>query len=399
MEASYDPYHANVHDERESNIAGLVMRRNRLYSPLAFRGRSFLCGGKRMSLFGNPSKAAIEPYAVPEGTPQIEFRNLRKVYQVPGGEVVALDGINLKIEKGQIYGIIGMSGAGKSTLIRCVNRLETPTDGEILIGGRNVLAMNGSELLRTRRKVCMIFQQFNLLMQKTVGANVRYPMDIAGVDRKTANARVRELLQIVGLEHKIDAYPAQLSGGQKQRVAIARALASDPEILLSDEATSALDPMTTQSILQLLQDINKRLGITVVIITHEMAVIRQICNRVAIIDGGRIVEEGTVDDVFVHTKSAAGRRLFGIVDEETKEDEPPRALRIVFDGGKEHEPVISMLSRELNADVNILSADMKRIGGKTYGQMMIEMPEDPVEVKRIADFLESKGLTVKEVVK
>ena len=245
----------------------------------------------------------------------------------------------------------------------------------------------------------MIFQQFNLLMQKTVSTNVRYPMDIAGVDRKTANARVRELLQIVGLEHKIDAYPAQLSGGQKQRVAIARALASDPEILLSDEATSALDPMTTQSILQLLQDINKRLGITVVIITHEMAVIRQICNRVAIIDGGRIVEEGTVDDVFVHTKSAAGRRLFGIVDEETKEDEPPRALRIVFDGGKEHEPVISMLSRELSVDVNILSADMKRIGGKTYGQMMIEMPEDPVEVKRIADFLESKGLTVKEVVK
>ncbi len=198
-----------------------------------------------------------------------------------------------------------MSGAGKGTLIRFVNRLATPSDGEILIGGRNVLAMNGSEPLRARRKVCMIFRQFNLLMQKTVGANVHYLMDIAGVDRKTANARVREPLQIVGLEHKIGAYPAQLSGRQKQRVAIARALASAPEILLSNEATSALDLMTPQSILHLLQNINKRLGITVVIITHEMAVIRQICNCVAIVDGGRSVEEGMVNDVFVHTKSAA----------------------------------------------------------------------------------------------
>ena len=350
-----------------------------------------------MSLFRKAPAEASAP--VPAGVPQIELKNLRKVYPVPGGEVVALDGINLKIEKGQIYGIIGMSGAGKSTLIRCVNRLDNPTDGEILINGSNVLTMNGSALLRMRRKVCMIFQQFNLLMQKTVGANVRYPMDIAGVNREKANARVKELLAIVGLESKINAYPAQLSGGQKQRVAIARALASDPEILLCDEATSALDPMTTQSILELLQDINKRLGITVVVITHEMAVIRQICNRVAILDGGRIVEEGTVDDVFVHTKSAAGRRLFGIIDEQEEENESLRALRIVFDGGKEYEPVISMLSRELNVDVNILSADVKRIGGKSYGQMMIEMPEDPVEVKRISDFLTGKGLTVKEVIK
>ena len=350
-----------------------------------------------MSLFRKAPAEASAP--VPAGVPQIELKNLRKVYPVPGGEVVALDGINLKIEKGQIYGIIGMSGAGKSTLIRCVNRLDNPTDGEILINGFNVLTMNGPALLRMRRKVCMIFQQFNLLMQKTVGANVRYPMDIAGVNREKANARVKELLAIVGLESKMNAYPAQLSGGQKQRVAIARALASDPEILLCDEATSALDPMTTQSILELLQDINKRLGITVVVITHEMAVIRQICNRVAILDGGKIVEEGTVDDVFVHTKSAAGRRLFGIIDEQEEENESLRALRIVFDGGKEYEPVISMLSRELNVDVNILSADVKRIGGKSYGQMMIEMPEDPVEVKRISDFLTGKGLTVKEVIK
>ena len=240
----------------------------------------------------------------------IQVKNLRKVYQVPGGDVVALDGINLNIERGQIYGIIGMSGAGKSTLIRCMNRLDTPTEGQILIDGQNILTMNEKQLMATRRKVSMIFQQFNLLMQKTVARNVRYPLEIAGMDKKKANERVMELLKIVQLEDKANAYPIQLSGGQRQRVAIARALASNPEVLLCDEATSALDPMTTQSILKLLQQINHDLGITVVLITHEMAVIRQICNRVAILDGGKIAEEGTVDDVFVHTRSAAGRRLF-----------------------------------------------------------------------------------------
>ena len=245
--------------------------------------------------------------------PLIELRDLKKVYPVPGGEVVALGGVSLKIDKGEIYGIIGMSGAGKSTLIRCINRLDTPTDGQILIDGENILALKGKELIRMRRRVSMIFQQFNLLMQKTVARNVRYPLEIAGVPKAQANARVMELLKIVGLEDKADAYPAQLSGGQKQRVAIARALASDPEVLLCDEATSALDPMTTQSILALLKDINERLGITVVVITHEMAVIRQICTRVAILDGGHIAEEGSVDEVFVHTRSAAGKRLFGIL--------------------------------------------------------------------------------------
>ncbi|MBQ7655233.1 MAG: ATP-binding cassette domain-containing protein, partial [Clostridia bacterium] len=220
----------------------------------------------------------------------IEIRNLRKVYQVPGGEVLALDGIDLTINRGQIYGIIGMSGAGKSTLIRCLNRLDTPTDGQILIDGQNILAMNTKQLMQMRRKVSMIFQSFNLLMQKSVARNVRYPLEIAGVPKAKANARVKELLKLVELDGKADAYPIQLSGGQRQRVAIARALASDPEVLLCDEATSALDPMTTQSILALLQDINQRLGITVVLITHEMAVIRQICNRVAILDGGRIAE-------------------------------------------------------------------------------------------------------------
>jgi D-methionine transport system ATP-binding protein len=330
--------------------------------------------------------------------PLIELRNLKKVYAVPGGEVVALDGVSLKILRGEIYGIIGMSGAGKSTLIRCINRLDQPTDGAILIDGENMLSMRGNDLVRMRRRVSMIFQQFNLLMQKTVARNVRYPLEIAGVPKHRANARVKELLQIVGLEDKVDAYPAQLSGGQRQRVAIARALASDPQVLLCDEATSALDPMTTQSILALLKDINERLGITVVLITHEMAVIRQICTRVAILDGGRIAEEGTVDDVFVHTRSAAGKRLFGILPENDADEQlKVPALRIVFDGGRENRPIIAELVRKCGVDVNILSANIRRIGGKPYGQMLIGMPEDAEVRDKIMKFLLGEGLTVKEV--
>ena len=330
--------------------------------------------------------------------PLIEVRGLRKVYSVPGGEVVALDGIDLSIGRGQIYGIIGMSGAGKSTLIRCLNRLDSPTEGQILIDGKNILALNGKQLMVMRRKVSMIFQSFNLLMQKTVARNVRYPLEIAGVPKAKANARVKELLKLVELEEKADAYPIQLSGGQRQRVAIARALASDPEVLLCDEATSALDPMTTQSILTLLQDINRRLGITVVLITHEMAVIRQICTRVAILDGGRIAEEGTVDDVFIHTRSAAGKRLFGILPSQQEESGPDvPALRIVFDGGKENQPIIADLVKNCGVEVNILAADIKRLGGKPYGQMLIEMPEDETTRKMIVQYLTGQGLTVKEV--
>ena len=331
-----------------------------------------------------------------ENRPLIEVRDLRKVYQVPGGEVVALDGINLSIEKGQIFGIIGMSGAGKSTLIRCLNKLDTPTEGQVLIEGKNILAMNKKDLLATRRRMAMIFQQFNLLMQKTVARNVRYPLEIAGVPAKQANERVMELLKIVGLEEKANAYPAQLSGGQKQRVAIARALASDPEVLLCDEATSALDPMTTQSILALLQKINQELGITVVLITHEMAVIRQICSKVAILDGGKLVEEGSVDDVFMHTKSAAGRRLFGILPEQEEIPLQP-AIRIVFDSDAASQPIISKLVKEIGLDVNILSADVRQLNGKSFGQMMIARPDDPVDVKRVMDYLRNEGMTVEEV--
>ena len=333
-------------------------------------------------------------------SPLIEVRDLRKVYPVPGGEVVALDKINLSIDRGQIYGIIGMSGAGKSTLIRCMNRLDTPTEGQILIDGQNILAMNGRQLMQMRRKVSMIFQQFNLLMQKTVARNVRYPLEIAGVPKAKANERVKELLKIVELEGKADAYPIQLSGGQRQRVAIARALASNPEVLLCDEATSALDPMTTQSILSLLQDINRRLGITIVIITHEMAVIRQICTHVAILDGGQVAEEGSVDDVFTHTRSEAGRRLFGFVSDYSAPpeiDAPVDMLRIVFDGMKINEPVISEFSQKTGIAMNILHADINLLNGKRYGQMTIERPKKDADAQLLIDTLTKEGIKVQEV--
>ncbi len=329
--------------------------------------------------------------------PLLQIKELSKVYNTPEGEVVALDRVSLDVHSGEIYGVIGMSGAGKSTLIRCINRLDAPTEGRILYRGQDVLRMSKQELLHLRRKVSMIFQQFNLLMQRTVGENVRYPLEIAGVPRKLADKRVMELLEIVGLQDRVKAYPAQLSGGQRQRVAIARALASEPEVLLSDEATSALDPMTTQAILSLLKDINRRLGITVILITHEMAVIRQICDRVTILDGGRIAEEGTVDEVFMHTKSEAGRRLFGNAPQIPEEEPQGPAIRLVFDGSSVDRPIIATAVKELGIMINILSADMKQIGGKTYGQMLIRMPEDEGTRQRLSEFLRHEKIAFKEV--
>ena len=229
--------------------------------------------------------------------PLIELRDLKKVYPVPGGEVVALGGVSLKIDKGEIYGIIGMSGAGKSTLIRCINRLDTPTDGQILIDGENILALRGKELIRMRRRVSMIFQQFNLLMQKTVARNVRYPLEIAGVPKAQANQRVMELLKIVGLEDKADAYPAQLSGGQKQRVAIARALAMQPDIMLFDEPTSALDPEMVGEVLDVMVSLAEE-GMTMICVTHEMGFARTVADRLIFMDHGQILEMGKPDTLF-----------------------------------------------------------------------------------------------------
>lgn len=329
---------------------------------------------------------------------QIQIKNLSKVYQLSNGTVNALNNVSLDICKGDIYGIIGMSGAGKSTLIRCINRLDTPSSGEVFIDGKNIHALDTQSLALARKKMTMIFQSFNLLMQRTVAKNIRYPMEIANIPKDEANKKVKELLSIVGLESKANAYPSQLSGGQKQRVAIARALASNPEVLLCDEATSALDPMTTQSILDLLKDINSRLGITVIIITHEMAVIRQICNKVAILDNGTLVEQGNVDDVFMNTKSRAGRRLFGIIndDKESKISKP--YYRIVFDGEKNtNEPIISRLSRDMSIDVNILAADIKYLNNKIYGQLMIEKSKDKKEERRIFDYLNDLNIKIEEV--
>ncbi|WP_346026449.1 methionine ABC transporter ATP-binding protein [Beduinella massiliensis] len=326
----------------------------------------------------------------------IEIQGVRKVYPSQAGDVIALDGIDLSIHKGDIYGIIGMSGAGKSTLIRCINRLDAPTEGRILIDGENILTMNEKELRKMRRTVAMIFQQFNLLMQRTVLRNVCFPMEISGVPKAQAQKRAKELLEIVGLAEKADAYPAQLSGGQRQRVAIARALATDPKVLLCDEATSALDPMTTQAILSLLQDINKRLGITIVIITHEMAVIRQVCTRVAIIDGGRIAEKGNVREVFANPRTAAAKRLFRTTSEE---ELPPgkRCLRLIFDDNRTYEPVIAGMILACGVPVNILSANIQSVAGQQRGQMLVELPTDEDGAKRAVEYLKGQQITLEEV--
>jgi D-methionine transport system ATP-binding protein len=325
----------------------------------------------------------------------IDIQGVRKVYPTQAGEVVALDGIDLRIRQGDIYGVIGMSGAGKSTLIRCINRLDAPTVGIISINGRNVVWMTRPELLQMRRSVAMIFQQFNLLMQRTVLGNICFPLEISGVPRAKAMARARELLDIVGLQDKANAYPAQLSGGQKQRVAIARALATEPRVLLCDEATSALDPLTTQSILALLQDINRRMGITIVIITHEMTVIRQICTRVAVIDDGRIAEKGDVSAVFAHPKTAAARRLFLSAQEEV----PPgkRCVRIAFTDTDTYEPVVANMILACGVPVNILNGSIQLVGGQQCGQMLIELPDEPESARRALDYLATQNVTVEEV--
>ena len=239
----------------------------------------------------------------------IELKHLGEIYSSASGSVEALKDVNLTIADGEIFGIIGLSGAGKSTLVRCINLLERPTSGEVLVDGQNIMALSQKELLQVRRQIGMIFQGFNLLMQRTCLKNVCFPMELVGVKKAEAEERARQLLELVGLPDKADAYPAQLSGGQQQRVAIARALATDPKVLLCDEATSALDPNTTRQILELIRDINKKLGITVVIITHQMSVVKEICSHVAILDGGVVAESGMVGTVFAAPKSAAGRRL------------------------------------------------------------------------------------------
>ncbi len=327
----------------------------------------------------------------------IELRHLCKTFKSVSGEVEAVRDVSLTVEKGDIFGIIGLSGAGKSTLVRCINFLEKPTGGEVLFKGTSLASLSDKALLETRRKISMIFQNFNLLSQRTAIGNVCYPMEITGVPKKKALAKAEKLLETVGLADRKGAYPSQLSGGQKQRVAIARALATDPEVLLCDEATSALDPNTTRSILSLLKDINRDMGVTVIIITHEMKVVEQICNRVAVLEDGQVAEMGNVKDVFLSPKSKIAKELILPKNETVECMASENVIRIAFDGQSAFEPLISNLTMECHAAVNILGADTKNIDGKAFGQMLLQLPEDESAVKRIKNYLETRGIAFEEV--
>ena len=328
----------------------------------------------------------------------IELQNLSKTYASPAGDVEALRDVSLRIEDGEIFGIIGLSGAGKSTLVRCINLLERPTAGKVLIDGRDLTALSRSELLQTRRTISMIFQGFNLLEQRGVLRNVTFPLEISGVKRREARARARELLQVVGLEDKADAYPVQLSGGQKQRVAIARALATRPRCLLCDEATSALDPNTTRSILDLLRSINQELGVTIVVITHEMKVIDQICDRVAVIDQSRIAEVGKVSEVFTNPRSDIARELILPQGRAAIDTAGGKKIRLIFDSAVSQEPIISRMTLDCQAPVNIIFADTREYDGVIFGHMILELPRDAHQADKILTWLKNSPVKWKEEV-
>ena len=331
---------------------------------------------------------------------EIEIKGLTKKFEIKGTTVIALDSVSLSIEKGEIYGIIGMSGAGKSTLVRSINYLERPTEGQVMIEGVDLASLSESQLRKKRSEIGMIFQSFNLLEQKNVLDNICFPLEIAGVKKKEARQKARELLKTVNLEEKEKSYPSQLSGGQKQRVAIARALATNPKILLCDEATSALDPQTTQSILSLLKDINKSLGITIVVITHQMSVVTEICDKVAIIDNGHLVEEGDVSDIFENPRSDAAKELISgkpIRYSPVMSLDANRRIRIVFSENSAYEPVIANVILNFNAVINILKADTRNVAGKARGEMILGLPENERLQEDIIAYLKDRGLAVTEV--
>lgn len=328
----------------------------------------------------------------------IEIKQLCKTFPTVEGTFTALENVDLTIADGDVFGIVGMSGAGKSTLVRCINLLERPTSGQVVIDGQDITALNTTELRERRRSISMIFQQFNLLMQRTCLKNICFPMEIAGVGKEKARRRAEELLELVGLPDKADSYPAQLSGGQKQRIAIARALASEPRVLLCDEATSALDPTTTRSILRLVQDINRRLGITVIVITHEMAVVEEICSHVAILDHGRVMETGTVEEIFSNPKSEAGRRMVFPDGAALERFPAAEVVRVVFNGGSSYEPLIASLAIDCGVKVNILGADTRNIDGKAFGSMLLGLPADPAEAARALAYIKAQpDVTAEEV--
>ena len=323
----------------------------------------------------------------------IKIEHLTKTF--PGANAVtALADVSLSVDAGEIYGIIGLSGAGKSTLVRCMNLLERPTSGSVRVNGAELTKLPERELRKARQSIGMIFQGFNLLMQRTAIDNVCFPLELAGMSRSEAREKARPFLELVGLTDRENAYPTQLSGGQKQRVAIARTLVTDPKVILCDEATSALDPTTTASILALLKELNEKLGVTVVVITHEMKVVEQICNRVAIISDSHIVEEGAVADVFHHPQTAAARQLItpkGAISHNSEICGP--LYRITFDGSTSDQPVVSGMVLASSAPVNIWYADTKDIDGRAHGQMLLELPENPAQAAKMLAFLDSQHVT------
>ena len=329
----------------------------------------------------------------------IQIQHLSKTFGDGSEAVHALEDINLDIQQGEIFGIIGLSGAGKSTLVRCMNLLERPTSGTVIVDGQNMTELSERALRLARRKITMIFQSFNLLMQRTCLKNVCFPMEIAGVPRAQARKRAAELLDLVGLADKAGAYPAQLSGGQKQRVAVARALATDPKVLLCDEATSALDPTTTASILGLLKDLNAKLGVTVVVITHQMSVIEEICSRVAILDGGVVAEMGEVQEIFSNPSTDAARRLVypgGVSISQYPAS--TRAIRVSFNGGTAYQPLIASVAIDCGVKLNILGADTRNVGGKALGTMLLGLPEDSNEAAKALSYIRAQPhVTVEEV--
>lgn len=329
--------------------------------------------------------------------PMIQVENLCKSFSTKSGTVEAARNISFSIEKGEIFGIIGLSGAGKSTLVRCLNLLERPTSGSVWVNGKNLMELSERELRKERQNIGMIFQHFNLLMQRTALDNVCFPMEIVGISKKEARKKALEYLKIVGLEEKALSYPSQLSGGQKQRVAIARVLAGDPEILLCDEATSALDPQTTKSILELIRKINKEYGITVVVITHEMSVVQEICNRVAVLERGVLVESGTVEELFRSPKTEAARRLVFSGRAQIQKMNGKRLVRVTFKDKSSFEPVIANLVLTYRTPVNILYADTKNIGGTAEGEMILQLPEIEETAEKMIEYLRETNMGVEEL--
>ena len=329
--------------------------------------------------------------------PMIQVENLCKRFETKGGTVEAAKNISFSIEKGEIFGIIGLSGAGKSTLVRCLNLLEGPTSGTVKVNGKNLTELSEKELRKERQKIGMIFQHFNLLMQRTALDNVCFPMEIAGIGKAESRKKALEYLRIVGLEEKALSYPSQLSGGQKQRVAIARVLASDPQILLCDEATSALDPQTTKAILELIKEINRDYGITVVVITHEMSVVQEICDKVAVLERGSLVETGTVEELFRNPKTDEARKLVFSGRTQIKEMKGKRLVRVTFREKSSFEPVIANLVLTYRTPVNILYADTKNINGQAQGEMILQLPELEEVADKMIQYLKEINMGVEEL--